>query len=229
MKFKKKQPRLKICFCGIDGTGKTTLAHRLGEELAAKGIKSQYVAGRFESFTLLRPLRSAAKMIFLGRKKTDHSEEGVKNKGPLFKRSWIAGIWRMGLLTDYFFQITYKVRIPLILGKSICVDRYVYDTAVDLAADLSLSVPELKNLLKSLLRLAPRPDIVFLADLPPEVAMERNLKKGDNLPVEYFYERRSYFLCFKDRPEMELLDALQNPDELFQNVLTRLKDKKFLV
>jgi thymidylate kinase len=217
-----------ICLIGIDGAGKTTLARKLNAEINHKGIKSKYVMSRFESFKLLSPFRWAVKKAFLAGKRTDQSLEGVKTKKKLFKNRFLAKIWRQALLTDYMMQLCYKVRLALLKGTSVCADRYAYDTAVDLAADLALSAPDMLQLLDRMLRWAPKPDLVFLIDLTGEIAYERNLAKHDELPLEYFLERRGLFLTFKTRPEVVVLDGSQKPDEIFRLILNKLKEKQIL-
>ncbi len=212
-----------ICFSGMDGAGKTTLARRLAAEMDSKGFRTHYVMARFESFQLLRPVRWVAKKTWLAGKKTDQSPEGVRTKRRLFGNRLAAAIWQNGLMTDYWFQLNYKVRWPRRRGRTVCADRYVYDTAVDLAADLDWPPAVLLRRLERLLRLAPRPDLVFLIDLPEETAYQRNLAKKDNLPLDYFRRRRGLFLTFTARPEVAVLDGAQAPEELYARIVRELK------
>ena len=185
--------------------------------------------GRFETFKLLKPCYWVVKTLVLSRKKTDQSAEGVITKRGLFKNQLVARIWQFSLEVDYLIQLGYKVRLPLMLGRSVCADRYAYDTIVDLAADSALSVTKMQSSLDNLLRFAPKPDVVFMIDLLEDIAYERNLAKKDNLSLEYLQERRMLYLNFKGRSEMEVLDGSQQPDELFQEILKKLKSRKILV
>ena len=218
-----------ICFIGIDGSGKTTLARRLTEEMSKNGIKTKYLMGRFEKFILLKPCYWVVKKMFLSRVKTDQSAEGVRTKRGLFKNRCVARMWQFSLEVDYLIQLGYKVRLPLMLGTSVCADRYIYDTLVDLTADSALSVSKMQSSLNALLRVAPRSDIVFLVDLPEDIAYERNLAKKDNLSLEYLRQRRRLYLNFKERYEVEVVDGLHSPGELFHEILKKLKSRKILV
>jgi thymidylate kinase len=220
--------RVFICFTGIDGTGKSTLAHRVVADLAAKGVNASYVMGRFENFKLLQPLRWLVKKLLLSGKTTDHSAEGVKNKGRFFQNHFTAALWRQALIFDYLLQIAFKIRLPLLLGKSICADRYIYDTVVDLAVDTRLPVERMQGLLKSVSRFTPRPDRVFLIELSEELAFQRNLVKQDNLSLDYLRARRGLYRSFSRRPEVTVLDGSLTPDQIFQSVLQTLEDKKIL-
>jgi thymidylate kinase len=217
-----------FCFSGMDGAGKTTLALKLKEQMEHNGIKTRYVMGRFESFKVFKPAYWVIKKVFLSDISTDQSNQGVNNKRGLFKNRFLAGLWQIVLLTDYIVQLAYKVRKPLILGRSVCADRYIYDTVMDLTADGALSPSKMQRLLQILLSLVPRPDMVFLIDLPEETAFARNLAKHDNLPIEYFRERRRLFLTLYNRPEVRVLDGSRKPEELFNEITVRIKALKVL-
>lgn len=219
---RKKSP-LFICFIGIDGAGKTALTQRLVEEMAADGLQSKYVMGRFEAFKLLRPFLFGVKKTILSGKKTDISAEGTSTKRKIFNNRLWAKVWEFSVLLDYLIQITFKIRLPLVRGKSICSDRYIYDTVIDLAVDLDYSTPRMRKMLKNLFHIVPRPDLVFLIDLPEEIAYERNLPKRDNLPLEYLVQRRKLYLSLKDRPEITNLDGTTGLEELFKIVKGEIK------
>lgn len=218
-----KTKRYLICFIGIDGTGKTTLTRRLTQEMIQKGIKARYVMGRFETFRLLKPLYFIAKKTILSNKKTDSSINGVKTKRRLFSNPFISRLWKFSVILDYYFQILFRIRLPLILGRSVICDRYIYDTALDLAADLAIPASERRQLLDGMLRLFPRPARVFLIDLTEELAHERNLDKRDKLSIEYLRERRKQYLSLKGRPEVKILNGLKKPEELLGLVMDSLE------
>jgi thymidylate kinase len=215
----KKRRNVLVCLIGIDGAGKTTLARRLCEEIGREGTKTRYVMGRFESYKTLAPLRWLAKKIFLRGERTDQSVEGVRTKQRLFRNRWLAVFWRIALYFDYTLQLGFKVCLPLRLGTNVYADRYVYDTAVDLAADRALPVARMPQWLSKVFHVAPRPDLVFLVDLSEDIAYERNLAKHDNLPLDYFKERRTLYLTFKGRPEVKILDGSRRPDDLLAEIL----------
>lgn len=188
-----------------------------------KGIKARYVMGRFETFRLLKPLYFIAKKTILSNKKTDSSINGVKTKRRLFSNPFISRLWKFSVILDYYFQILFRIRLPLILGRSVICDRYIYDTALDLAADLAIPASERRQLLDGMLRLFPRPARVFLIDLTEELAHERNLDKRDKLSIEYLRERRKQYLSLKGRPEVKILNGLKKPEELLGLVMDSLE------
>ena len=218
-----------FCFIGIDGTGKTTLAQMLAREMAQNGIKIKYVMGRLETFKPLKPfLFVVKKTLSLFGKKTDQSAEGLKTKRRLSKNRFLAVAWRLSVFFEYLIQVSYKIRLPLMLGRSVSCDRYIYDTVVDMTADFALPTPKMQKSLDNMLRLAPKPDMVFLIDLPEEVAYQRNLAKSDNLSPDYLGERRGLYLSFKGRSEVEVLDGFKEPQELLMIVKDRIRARKIL-
>ncbi len=218
-----------ICFIGIDGTGKTTLARMLAQEMNQNNINTKYVIGRFETFKLLKPaLFVIKKTLSLFGRRTDQSAEGLRTKRSMFKNRFLAKIWQLSMFLDYLLQLGYKIGLPLMLGRSISCDRYIYDTAVDTTTDFGLSVPKMKESLENMLHLAPKPNVVFLIDLPEEFASQRNLAKSDNLSLDYLRERRELYLNFRGRSEVEVLDGSKKPDELLAIINDTLRARKIL-
>jgi dTMP kinase len=202
-----------ICFTGMDGSGKTTLAKYLVEVMAQEGIKCKYVYGRLEPF-ILKPFIMIGRKIFL--RGNDMFEDytqysSVKNRA-IKRYSFLFAFYRYVLLTDYFLQLLFRVRLPIILGKSIVCDRYVYDTVItDLAVDMDYSVYEIRNLIKKCFYISPKPDLAFLIDLPEEIAFQR---KADTPSVEYLKERRGIYLNVGGEAEMVVLDGSKSIGEI---------------
>jgi thymidylate kinase len=218
-----------ICFIGMDGAGKTTLARALTTLLCQSGLRTRYVMCRFEDFVVLKPILLILKRLVLPGKKTDNSAEGVRTKKGLFHRRWLAGLWRLAVRLDYVIQLGYKVQLPLMRGGSICADRYVYDTAVDLAVDTALPVTAMESLLSQTLRLTAQPAVVFLLDLPEETAYQRNLVKRDGISRDYLKARRDRYLAFSHRPEVVILNGTRKTEDLLREIAGILKERGILI
>lgn len=208
-----KKKRLFICFTGMDGAGKSTLAKFLVEHLRANGIRSRYVYNRYIPI-LLRPLISMGGFLFLRKKSFfgDYSEYSETKKRAAKKHPFLSKIYQNLLLFDYFFQVLFKIKLPILFGKNIVCDRYIYDTIVtDLSVDFNYSKEEIKNLLDKLLSFFPRPHITFLVDLPEEIAFQRK----DDLPsVDYLRDRREKYLYLGKECEMIILDGSMPLEEV---------------
>jgi len=202
-----------ICFTGIDGSGKTTLAKSLVDVMEQKGIEAKYVYSRYTPI-ILRPLMLVGRWLFLRGKDVFENYEDYTDakKSASKKHPFWATLYQRILLFDYFFQIFFKIKLPLLLGENIICDRYIYDTIVtDLSVDFNCSKEDIKNSLSKLSLLFPTPDITFLIDLPGEIAYQR---KDDVPSVDYLKERRGIYLNIGEKYGMVILDGTKKLEEL---------------
>lgn len=213
-----KRPVL-ICFIGIDGSGKTTQAKALCESLARSGIKTRYVWTRFEP-KLTRPFVAMAKGLFFRGKDVFTDYAGyLSTKRSLSQHTVLLATYQYLLLFDYFLQIFQRVKVPLMRGDVIVCDRYIHDTVADLAVDYGYSDEKVQKTLRSYLRLFPKPDLVFLMDLPEELAYQR---KGDVPSIDYLTERRKIYLNIGDDCKVVAIDATKGLIELEDIVKSRV-------
>lgn len=202
-----------ICFTGMDGTGKTTLSKELVELLNKKGISCKYVYARLNPL-LLKPFILIGKWIFLCGKdiSKNYSEYVNRKRKAIEKHPILSKIYQQILLLDYMLQIFFKVKLPLMLGKNIVCDRYVYDTIVtDLSIDFNYSKEDVKNSFSKILSLFPTPDITFLVDLPEEIAYQR---KDDTPSLRYLKERRALYLEIGKEYGMIILEGSKTLEQL---------------
>jgi thymidylate kinase len=148
---------MKVCYCGIDGVGKTTRAKRLKKELEKKGDKVVYVhlfSPKASVGTKYHHLPIISNAIRLIRKK--------KNCLNLVMRliNVLIDSWLTALVNNIKYQ-----------GKTIIYDRYFYDVLVIIAKDF----PKNKDFILSFACLLPRPDKVFILDKGS--ALYKNLAK----------------------------------------------------
>ena len=202
-----------ICFTGIDGTGKTTLSKELVELLNEKGIKCKYVYARLNPF-ILKPFILLGGLVFLrrGEISENYFEYSNTKRRAIEKYSFLSRIYQQILLFDYVLQIFFKVKLPLIFGKNIVCDRYIYDTVItDLSVDMNYSKDKTMCLLDATFRFSPKPDITFLIDVPEEIAYQR---KNDTPSMGYLKERREIYLEVGKEYEMVILDGYRNLSDL---------------
>ena len=214
-----------ICFTGIDGTGKTTLSKELVELLNEKGIKCKYVYARLNPF-ILKPFILLGGLVFLrrGEISENYFEYSNTKRRAIEKHSFLSRIYQQILLFDYILQIFFKVKLPLIFGKNIVCDRYIYDTVItDLSVDMNYSRDRVMNLLDNLLRFSPKPDITFLIDVPEKTAYQR---KNDTPSIGYLKERRDIYLDVGKEYEMVILNGSKSLKELRKEIRKRLLNKK---
>ena len=200
-----------MCFVGIDGSGKSTLARSLTTIIEQRGVKCRYVwMGFNDSFTIFRPVVAAAKgSVFRGSR---HMEES-RTKGMVVKSPVLSTIYQYLVLTDYIFQSSIRVGLPLAMGRNVICDRYIYDLIVAVAVLLDFSVDRTMALLDRCLAVLPKPDLVFLVDLPEELALQR---KDDVVSLDFLSVRRDLYLQMAPQCGMTILDGTRDPGELAQ-------------
>ena len=213
-----------ICFVGIDGSGKTTQAKLLVKTMKENGVKSKYVYNRFKAF-MVWPFMIIGEALFLhGKNKFEDYKEYSDTKKRVFRNHIILRVYRYFVLFEYSFQILFKIKVPLMFGKNIICDRYVYDTVItDFSVDMNYSKDRVLRLLNYLLRFFPKPDITFLIDVPEEIAYQR---KEDTPSIEYLRERRDTYLYIGREHGMILLDGSKEITELKELVQEEVFDHK---
>ena len=156
-----KVERLLIAFTGVDGSGKSTLAKTLLEHLVSENVDVEYLWWfSAEGSALGKIVGSVVRRI-----ESPFEERDAK---PL-KIALARRLYQYAVLADYLWRVWYS----LALGKNLVCDRYVYDIAVFFATELHYSETRARRLSTVLRRVAPKPRVTFLVDVPAEIAMQR--------------------------------------------------------
>ena len=204
-----------ICFIGIDGSGKSTLAKTLIERMNDQGITMEYKWCKFES-SVFKIFIFIKNVLFIRESNWKKNFEKSKVvKGNLFKNRYIAAIYECFIFFDYRLQIIRKVTIPLIFGKNIVCDRYIYDTVVDISIDLNYSDEKLKKRIEQLLDFSSKPNLVFWVDLPEDVAFSR---KKDVPSINFLQEKRNLYKKIGTEFDVIVLDGTKNLQKLNEMV-----------
>jgi dTMP kinase len=220
-----KKRRLLICFTGIDGSGKTTIAKRLTESLKEKDLPVVYVYGRLKLF-LTKPLTFIGNKLFLRDYNITENYVGYsgKKKNLFSKHKFIQKIYLYIILIDYLLQLLIKIKIPLMSGKVIVCDRYIYDTIItDVAVDMNFSKKQVFSLHNKCFLLIPKPNVTFLVDVHEDVAYSR---KNDVPDERYLKDRRSIYLqVARHYNNMTIIDGNNKPGEVFAECARRLENE----
>lgn len=193
------QKTLLVTISGIDGSGKTTFCRRLIERLRKKGLESMYLWGGYRP-VLLAPFSWV----------TAHPPSSGRNRsfwcrptGVWLSIRLIRFIYKFVIILDYILQTFARLMLHGWLRKVIVCDRYYYDFAASLAANLAFSSSELLKLL-NLMNVFPKPDVSFLIDVHEKTAFSR---KKDVPNLEFLSKRRKIYLFLAKREKIDVLSG----------------------
>ena len=202
-----------VCFVGIDGAGKSTLAKGLTTIVQQQGVGCKCVWGGFtSSFVVFKPLIGILKASVLSG--NSHMEES-RTKGRVLKDSRLSTLYQYLALTDYVIQALFRIRLPLAHGRNVVCDRYIYDLITSIGVILDYPMQKTLALLHRCLVFLPKPDLVFLLDLPEKLAYER---KDDTVSLDFLSVRRNMYLQMARQEGMTILDGSRDKEELAQLV-----------
>ncbi|RLE76818.1 MAG: hypothetical protein DRZ80_00335 [Thermoprotei archaeon] len=200
--------RMLICFIGIDGSGKTTLAKEFVRVLKERGVNAIYGYNTYKP-TFIKPILFLAKKIFL---KDDEIKEYYNKRNKTLRKGFVSKVYVIFSLVDYIIQTTFKVSLPYILGKVVVCDRYVHDFFVNAYVEAGYSNIDM---IEKMYKILPKPDFVFLVDVPEDVAFSR---KSDVPFLEYLKERRKIYLKLND---VYILDGTKPIHDLLEEVMKK--------
>ena len=187
-----------ICIEGLDGSGKTTHAHRLVRNLQKKGFDAVYTTepGQGE---LGKFIRSS---VLQGKKRVPRVVEAV-----LFA-------------VDRVEHMENEVKPELRKGKVVVSDRCVYSSlAYQGAAGLDLEWIEEIN------RFALPPDLTLYIDVPPEVVVKRIRRKKSVMErLDTQRKVKDVYMKFVDNGKLKPIDGDRKKTEVEENILQVILD-----
>lgn len=179
-----------ICLAGIDGSGKSTVAEHLIN--ISKG-RFHYIWARWEPF-LLSPFIKFINKKSRNSVQNDEDQQHKKRQGlksKFLRNPLVKQLWLILAEIDYFIQLLRKVLLPYISHHDIICDRYIYDFYVDQLINLKEDPRSLKKfMLKRILSLFPKPDLLIYIKIEPETG---NARKQDGTSIPYLAQRKEYY------------------------------------
>ncbi len=193
-----------ITFEGGEGAGKTTLIHRLASTLRERG----------HDLVLTRepggcPLAEEVRQLLLAHRSV--SVNAIAE--PLF------------FLAARAQNIQEIIAPALFRGSMVLCDRFNDSTIAYQGFGRELGATRVKNLCQ-LACPNPRPNLTFLLDIPPELGLQRAIRKGATDRIEAFdlafHERvrQGYLTLQQEEPHrIRMIDATLSPDEVYRKAL----------
>jgi thymidylate kinase len=206
-----------IYITGCDGTGKTTQASLLVEQLRARGIKTRRVWLRFPFFFSL-PLLAYARL----RGYSWYEETGGVRHGYWdFRPSRLLRlVFPWFLLADAALAVLWRIYLPLAAGWTIVCERFVLDILADLG--VALGDHRLCTRLpgRLFLRLLPLGAKVVLLDLSPALIQARreDLKSDRALSDKQRAFRAIGAAC--NLPQLSSEDSITQVNQRIWDLLT---------
>lgn len=181
---------------GIDGVGKTTHAKMLADFLSGRGL---------DVVQLREPTNG-----FWGKKIKNLTKHG-RNVTPKEECQWF--------LKDRMEDVQNNISPALKNGKIVIMDRYYYSTMAYQGA-LGLDVNKIREENE---KFAPKPDLVIILDVPPEVGLARitnNRKEELNYfeTMDYQSKVRELFLSMKSYDNVQILNGNRSLEEIQEEI-----------
>ena len=190
-----------VALVGIDGSGKTTQAHRLATELTLAGFPAEYrrnAGGRHWFGRLAAVVGRRDAEDLLGRRAMLAVESVLR---------WLA-ILRTHLRRTVHREIT-------------VMDRYAVCQYASLRSHGAR--PSAERRARLAYRLFPAPDVTLLLAVDPAVAHERIERRGyDHETMEYLHAATAAYASLPEYPTFVVIDANGTPDEVAARIRAAL-------
>jgi dTMP kinase len=192
-----------IAFEGIDGSGKSTQAAMLGEWLRKQGRE-----------------------VVMSKEPTN-GPWGTKIRQSFFTQRLSPQEELECFVNDRREHVEQLIRPALARGADVLIDRYYYSTVAYQGAR-GLDAAEVMHMNRAF---APKPDVVFVVDLDPKIALER-ISAGraggrdlfENLE-EQLRVRAAFEQLAKTEPHLVVIDGTQTVAQMHERIVAVVKTR----
>lgn len=177
-----------ISFMGLDGSGKSTSIDYAYEQLKQRGYKVEIVRAAYV-VVVLRGIIKIGKKLLMKKESDPFGGDYRAYLESMRKQAQKGGVYKIfSFLTtlEFKLQIFFRIRVKRFFGKTLLVDRYIYDNIVTYAANLDLGEEYMEKTMNGKWKRAPRPDKIIYIKTPVEVCCSRK----DDIPDPLYLEIR---------------------------------------
>jgi thymidylate kinase len=207
-----------IYTCGIDGAGKTTQIALLAKCLQDQHLRFEYVWLRWVAF-ISYPFLAVCRLLGYTKWKLKDNG-GVRYVEHSFHQNRaISRLWTWLFVIDMLGYSVARVRIPLVLRRTVLCDRFVIDALVDLICETGQCELAKHTVGRLLLSLLPRDSCVILLDVAPDQAYGR---KSDIPNVNYLAKRRAIYMNLAHRLNLPIVDGSRTCERVHGEIVEQV-------
>lgn len=177
-----------ICFMGLDGSGKSTSIEHACRVLRERGCRAEIVRAAYV-LEYMNGLVKLGKKLLMKKDSDPFSGDYRAYLASLRRHGQKGLVYRVfSFLTtiEFRLQIFFRITCKRLMGRTLLVDRYIYDNVVTYAANLGLGADYMERTLVGKWRHAPRPDRVIYIRTPVDVCLSRK----DDVPDPLYLQLR---------------------------------------
>lgn len=185
-----------VSFSGIDGSGKTTQINLLTNYCESHDIK--YI----KKWSKARgtPLIMFMKQLVRADKKMNQAKK-LEHREQIYMSGWKKKILYVASLLDLCIYWGLYFRVVNHKCKLLILDRYIWDTYVEVSYEFGIDNLEEHFLWKIVKYCAVTPDVSILLDIPADESLKRDLLKGEITTDDIVLKsaKTDMYMKFKDK------------------------------
>lgn len=209
-----------VSFSGIDSAGKTTQIEMLLRYCDENNIRAKRLWGKARGTPGVEFLKSLVR-----RDRKMSKEEKQEYRAEFFQNMKKKRFLLIMSLLDLLWYFGIYYRIESLFHKVTILDRYVWDTYIEVSTEFTGIPFENWLLWKMVVWLSPKPRHSFLFVIPAEESLRRDIQKNDLTvdALELKQAKIDLYMQLKDEEKWtHVMDGMNSREELHQSVLKLL-------